>query len=319
MPRLGWSPPRAHPRLWPGHLLLAALATLPSPWGCAHAPPPPALPPTRAETHLREPFRRPLTGSAVMLPVLECTSEGVERVPNLDARAGSVMLADELWRRLGLPGEPEPDEAGRLAEHDKLCKQLADNRAAGNNVDSASPQMRELLRDFFRRYSAQSWLVVATKWLQLGETVPGSATGRGVGALDGRRYETDILEASLYVWSRDGDVVFRADLSCRGQNKGEEHDCGPRFEKIPARVGEMVDGFPLPIIAKAVIIRVTPDLPSRREPPLPDYTDADLKSLQTYQAATARLQALRTPSPAASSDDNMGRGGNNIETFSRVV
>ena len=201
-----------------------------------------------------------------MLPVLECTSEGVERVPNLDARAGSVMLADELWRRLGLPGEPEPDEAGRLAEHDKLCKQLADNRAAGNNVDSASPQMRELLRDFFRRYSAQSWLVVATKWLQLGETVPGSATGRGVGALDGRRYETDILEASLYVWSRDGDVVFRADLSCRGQNKGEEHDCGPRFEKIPARVGEMVDGFPLPIIAKAVIIRVTPDLPSRREP-----------------------------------------------------
>ena len=40
-------------------------------------------------------------------------------------------------------------------------------------------------------------------------------------------------------------------------------------------------------------------VPSRREPPLPDYTDADLKSLQLYQAATARLQALRTPAPAA--------------------
>lgn len=39
-------------------------------------------------------------------------------------------------------------------------------------------------------------------------------------------------------------------------------------------------------------------LPSRREPPLPDYTDADLKSLQAYQAATTRLQALRSPAPA---------------------
>ena len=40
-------------------------------------------------------------------------------------------------------------------------------------------------------------------------------------------------------------------------------------------------------------------LPSRREPPPPDYTDADLKSVQAYQAATARLQALRSPAPAA--------------------
>lgn len=39
-------------------------------------------------------------------------------------------------------------------------------------------------------------------------------------------------------------------------------------------------------------------VPSRREPPGPDYTDADLKSLWAYQAATARLQALRAPSPA---------------------
>lgn len=39
-------------------------------------------------------------------------------------------------------------------------------------------------------------------------------------------------------------------------------------------------------------------LPTRREPPLPNYTDADLKSLQVYQAATARLQALRAPTPA---------------------
>ena len=39
-------------------------------------------------------------------------------------------------------------------------------------------------------------------------------------------------------------------------------------------------------------------LPSRREPPGPNYTDADLKSLWAYQAATARLQALRAPVPA---------------------
>ena len=36
-------------------------------------------------------------------------------------------------------------------------------------------------------------------------------------------------------------------------------------------------------------------LPSRREPPGPVYTDADLKSLWAYQAATARFQALRAP------------------------
>ena len=39
-------------------------------------------------------------------------------------------------------------------------------------------------------------------------------------------------------------------------------------------------------------------LPSRREPPGPDYTDADLKSLWAYQAASARLQAIRAPDPA---------------------
>ena len=39
-------------------------------------------------------------------------------------------------------------------------------------------------------------------------------------------------------------------------------------------------------------------LPSRREPPSAEYTDADLKSLWAFQAAKARLQALRTPDPA---------------------
>ena len=39
-------------------------------------------------------------------------------------------------------------------------------------------------------------------------------------------------------------------------------------------------------------------LPSRREPSLPVYADADLTSLWAYQAATARLQAIRTPAPA---------------------
>jgi non-heme chloroperoxidase len=39
-------------------------------------------------------------------------------------------------------------------------------------------------------------------------------------------------------------------------------------------------------------------LPSRREPPLPVYTDADLKSLWAFQAASARLQALRQPDPS---------------------
>ncbi len=39
-------------------------------------------------------------------------------------------------------------------------------------------------------------------------------------------------------------------------------------------------------------------LPSRAEPPSPVYTDADLKSLWAYQAATARLQATREPNQA---------------------
>jgi non-heme chloroperoxidase len=39
-------------------------------------------------------------------------------------------------------------------------------------------------------------------------------------------------------------------------------------------------------------------LPSRSEPPLPVYTDADLKSLWAFQAASARLQALRQPDPS---------------------
>lgn len=39
-------------------------------------------------------------------------------------------------------------------------------------------------------------------------------------------------------------------------------------------------------------------LPSRREPPLPDYTAKDLASLQAYQAAQARLQATREPAAA---------------------
>jgi hypothetical protein len=39
-------------------------------------------------------------------------------------------------------------------------------------------------------------------------------------------------------------------------------------------------------------------LPSRREPPLPDYTAADGKSLWAFQAATARYQAIREPSPS---------------------
>jgi len=38
--------------------------------------------------------------------------------------------------------------------------------------------------------------------------------------------------------------------------------------------------------------------PSRREPPMPDYTDADTKSLWTFQAATARYQAIREPNPS---------------------
>ncbi len=39
-------------------------------------------------------------------------------------------------------------------------------------------------------------------------------------------------------------------------------------------------------------------LPSRREPPLPDYTDADTKSLWAFQAATARYQSIREPDPS---------------------
>ncbi|MFO1038259.1 MAG: alpha/beta hydrolase [Geminicoccaceae bacterium] len=50
-------------------------------------------------------------------------------------------------------------------------------------------------------------------------------------------------------------------------------------------------------------------MPSRREPPPPDYTDADLKSLQLYQAATARLQALRAPTPATCLGLKFGANG----------
>jgi pimeloyl-ACP methyl ester carboxylesterase len=39
-------------------------------------------------------------------------------------------------------------------------------------------------------------------------------------------------------------------------------------------------------------------LPTRREPPLPEYTDADTKSLWAFQAATARYQAIREPNPS---------------------
>jgi pimeloyl-ACP methyl ester carboxylesterase len=39
-------------------------------------------------------------------------------------------------------------------------------------------------------------------------------------------------------------------------------------------------------------------VPSRREPPMPDYTDADTKSLFAFQAATARYQSIREPDPS---------------------
>jgi pimeloyl-ACP methyl ester carboxylesterase len=39
-------------------------------------------------------------------------------------------------------------------------------------------------------------------------------------------------------------------------------------------------------------------LPTRREPPLPEYTDADTKSPWAFQAATARYQAIREPNPS---------------------
>lgn len=38
--------------------------------------------------------------------------------------------------------------------------------------------------------------------------------------------------------------------------------------------------------------------PTRAEPPGPGYTDADLASLQAYQAAQARLQGIRPPEPS---------------------
>ena len=53
-------------------------------------------------------------------------------------------------------------------------------------------------------------------------------------------------------------------------------------------------------------------LPSRLEPPPPDYTDADLKSLWAYQAATARFQALRTPIPALCHGLKFCRGRSNL-------
>ena len=46
----------------------------------------------------------------------------------------------------------------------------------------------------------------------------------------------------------------------------------------------------------------------------PDYTDADLKSLWAYQAATARLQALRDPEPGGLPRSAVRRGRSDLDS-----
>ena len=70
--RIGVAPRRA----LRGSLLgvVALLATS----GCAHAPVAPAAPLSLADQHLREGFRRPLPGGALVLPILDCSARSLD-------------------------------------------------------------------------------------------------------------------------------------------------------------------------------------------------------------------------------------------------
>jgi len=231
----------------------ATLALLTVLLGCGHPPRPIPLTPLGL-THVREHYRVAPSGSAIVLPFLDCTAEEPDLAPNREARrAASTTVPRAFWRELGLAGSPDDV---RLAEHDALCKELADNHESGTNIDAASPVMRERLRDFFRRHPDKVWLVAFTRYLRLGGRVAGP--GPGVGALAGQVVETDTLELSAYVFTVRGDVAFRGDMVCDQEGGPGVPSCGRGYEDAPRRIVSLLDGFPRSILEKAVVYRTTP-------------------------------------------------------------
>lgn len=275
-----------------------ALAVVGVVGGCAGSAGPPLSPLGRE--HLRSGYRGALEGTAVVLPILDCTSTEVARIPNPTAREAEERVASLLWEKLALPGQPDPLDAEELPERSRLCRELTDNLDSGTNYVTASPAMREVLRDYFNKHAGRTWLVVAARWLWLGERVPGGASG--VGVLEGRRRETNQLDTSLYIFSRSGDVAYRADLFCRPEvrpdGKGERFDCGgARFDKLEARVSELVEGFPRSVVERPAVVRLGGPVPMSRQPdpvidlknpgavklPDPDYVPVPLAEIQKPQ------------------------------------
>jgi hypothetical protein len=231
----------------------APLALLTVLLGCGHPPRPIPLSPLGL-THVREHYRVAASGSAIVLPFLDCTAEEPDLAPNREARRhAATTVTRAVWKELALPGSPDDV---RLAEHEGLCKELADNHDSGTNIDDASPVMRERLRDFFRRHPDKVWLVVFTRYLRLGGRVAGP--GPGVGALAGQVVETDTLELSAYVFTVRGDVAFRADMVCDQEGSPGVPSCGRGYAESPRRIVSLLDGFPRSILSQAVVYRTTP-------------------------------------------------------------
>lgn len=204
--------------------------------------------------HVREHYRYQVEGSAIVLPVLDCTAAEPDLRLNPIARLfSSTHLAEAIWHELHLPGAPQD---GRLAESDDLCRELSDNYDSGTNVDDASPVMRERLRDFFSKNPDRVWLLVFTRYLRLGDRVPGPSPG--VGALSGQVVETDTLNFNAYLFSVRGDIAFRADGWCRPDAADEEHDCGPEYQRLGERVAELLEGLPRSVLLRAAIVKALP-------------------------------------------------------------
>lgn len=263
--------------------------------GCAGSAGPPLS--ALGREHLRAGYRDRLVGTAVVMPILDCTSTEVARIPNEAAREAEERVASLLWEKLALPGQPDRDDAENLPERARLCRELTDNLDSGTNYVTASPAMREVLRDYFNRHAERAYLVVAARWLWLGERVPGGAAG--VGVLEGRRRESDLLDTSLYIFTKGGDVAYRADLFCRPPGRGERHDCGGgRFDKLDLRVAELVEGFPRSVVERPAVVHVGGLVPMSRQPdpvidlknpgavklPDPDYVPVPLAQVTPKKA-----------------------------------
>jgi hypothetical protein len=230
--------------------LFAALALTTA---CGTGQVPVALSPL-GRSHVPPEYRFVPTGSAIVLPILDCSMDGPDVVANGFARRiVARRFADGVWEALGLRG---PTEEGRIDESHDLCRELSDNAISGTNVVDASPTMRERLRDFFNRYPEKKWLVAVTRRLRPGPRVP--VPGAAAGALTGRVTESDTVEVSAYVYARGGDLAYRADLVCSPASAEPAHDCGPLYQRAPERIAELLDGFPRAILASASIVKIPP-------------------------------------------------------------